>query len=358
MDLSTITTLKQVNDLLYVCQITYQMVVQQSIAQKPNWKKSIETKIQNLQAKIDLIDNYDFKQKPSNRLVQLCKHHMIHSSNVQQLVALKEKFSDQLAIYTKKIRVAEERIKFNRDNAMFEFNRRMFYRKLDFQTSIDQNIDLNKTKDFWSNLWKEEAEETRDDDDISEVVDLLDENKYEIQINEDKIKEITAQQIKFLSNWKATGPDCVYNFFIKKIHVLHPRICELVANSIMNPENLDDDLYVGNTYLIPKIENAKDPTQFRPITCLPNIYKLTSRVTNHILYDILDINESISKSQLGNRRRTQGAKEQVLINKLLNENYDNQLLTAWIDIKKAFDSVPHDYLLKCLGRFKMPEYLI
>ena len=50
------------------------------------------------------------------------------------------------------------------------------------------------------------------------------------------------------------------------------------------------------------------------------------------------------------RRNCQGAKLQVLINK--------NLKTAWIDIQKALDSVPHTYLLDCLRAANIPTNLI
>jgi len=52
-----------------------------------------------------------------------------------------------------------------------------------------------------------------------------------------------------------------------------------------------------------------------------------------------------------NSRRT---KDQLLIDKLLMfdlwQNHNN-LNMAWIDFCKAYDSVPHDWLLKCLNGF-------
>ena len=37
---------------------------------------------------------------------------------------------------------------------------------------------------------------------------------------------------------------------------------------------------------------------------------------------------------------------------------EENLSTAWIDYKKAFDSVPHSWILKCLGMYKIHPVLV
>ena len=61
---------------------------------------------------------------------------------------------------------------------------------------------------------------------------------------------------------------------------------------------------------------------------------------------------------MGTRRRCQGAKEQALLNKALNEYYDNRLFTSWIDIQKAYDSVKHQYLIDVLERLEAPPNVV
>ena len=64
----------------------------------------------------------------------------------------------------------------------------------------------------------------------------------------------------------------------------------------------------------------------------------------------------LSENQLGLVRDSQGAKEQALINKCVNQSNGNTLSTMWIDVKKAYDSVKHEYLLECLARLGVPEW--
>ena len=58
----------------------------------------------------------------------------------------------------------------------------------------------------------------------------------------------------------------------------------------------------------------------------------------------------LSENQLGTVRKVQGAKEQALLNIAINKEYGNGLKIMWIDVKKAFDSVKHDYLIECISK--------
>ena len=78
------------------------------------------------------------------------------------------------------------------------------------------------------------------------------------------------------------------------------------------PSNLTE----GYTYLIPKCEN-NDASQLRPITCLSNFYKLTTKTLTRSLQSYVEANNLLSMNQLGSVRKVQGAKEQTLFNKVI-----------------------------------------
>jgi len=63
----------------------------------------------------------------------------------------------------------------------------------------------------------------------------------------------------------------------------------------------------------------------------------------------------------GCKEGSYGCKDQLLINKAILEEVKSRkktLTTAWIDSKKAFDSVPHDWIFKCLSIYKISPILI
>ena len=89
---------------------------------------------------------------------------------------------------------------------------------------------------------------------------------------------------------------------------------------------------------------------------MTTLYKIVTRLVAHELRDFVEVNRIISDNQLGTIRDSQGAKEQALINKCVNMSHGNKLSTMWIDVKKAFDSVDHGYLIFCLEKLGMPEW--
>ena len=59
----------------------------------------------------------------------------------------------------------------------------------------------------------------------------------------------------------------------------------------------------------------------------------------------------IPEEQKGNRRNSRGTGDQLLIDKKILRNSRRRkanLHVAWIDYKKAFDSLPHSKIAKCL----------
>ena len=70
----------------------------------------------------------------------------------------------------------------------------------------------------------------------------------------------------------------------------------------------------------------------------------------------LEENSILPQEQKGCKRNSYGCKDQLLINKMILENCrkkNRNLSTAWIDYKKAFDRVPHEWILKAIELYKI-----
>ena len=64
--------------------------------------------------------------------------------------------------------------------------------------------------------------------------------------------------------------------------------------------------------------------------------------------------------QKGCFRLSRGNKDQLLIDKLVMcdaKKNRKSLCVARIDFKKAFDSVPHDWILKCLELYRVNQHI-
>ena len=158
------------------------------------------------------------------------------------------------------------------------------------------------------------------------------------------------------SNWKAPGNDGIANFWLKNLSSVHEDLTIAYDDILKNPEKQPDWLTEGLTYLLPKTEEMNNPKNYRPITCLPTMYKILTSILTERTYAFLEENELLPTEQKGCKRGSYGCKDQLLINKMILENCarsKRNLSSAWIDYKKAFDSVPHSWIIKCLEMFKI-----
>ena len=56
----------------------------------------------------------------------------------------------------------------------------------------------------------------------------------------------------------------------------------------------------------------------------------------------------LPEGQKGCRRKCQGTCDLLFIDKMIRMRKKN-LAVAWIDYKKAYDMVPHSWIVECLG---------
>jgi hypothetical protein len=109
------------------------------------------------------------------------------------------------------------------------------------------------------------------------------------------------------------------------------------------------------TYLKPKDSDTKNPSKYRPITCLPTIYKIMTSCIKVIIYDHCQKLNIINEEQKGCVKECFGCKEQLIIDTVIMEQArknNRNIYTAFIDYKKAYDSVPHSWLIKILKYLK------
>ena len=69
----------------------------------------------------------------------------------------------------------------------------------------------------------------------------------------------------------------------------------------------------------------------------------------------------MTPEQRGGKMDCYRCKDQLMINYFILENCKankKNVSTAWIDYKKAFDSVPHSWMLRCLQMYKIHSVLI
>jgi hypothetical protein len=111
---------------------------------------------------------------------------------------------------------------------------------------------------------------------------------------------ITTEQVSRLIaktlNWKAPGPEGIYNFWIKRFTATHSYLAHYFNQFTEDAEKIPDFLVRGITYLLPKSQDYEDPSKYRPITCLCTIYKIS-------VYSRKDLQAARNKSTTSRRTK-------------------------------------------------------
>ena len=126
-------------------------------------------------------------------------------------------------------------------------------------------------------------------------------------------------------------------------------------------EDLSLWLVTGRTILTPKNEHTKFAKNYRPITCQNIMYKIYTGILNICIVDHCIHNDLFTVKQTGRKPGSWGFTDQLLINKMILDEvrkHQRNLFMMWFDYKKAFNSVPHDWILKSLHLSHMPEKIV
>lgn len=257
----------------------------------------------------------------------------------------------KVCVFSKKLEMHERRKEFRRQNQYFELFRRRFYRKISEAEVVTHQVTKDEIKEFWSTMWNRK-ENTEEDYDKYLCEFLPGTESPNVFPSYEEFQQI----VKFLPSWKAAGVDGIYNFFIKKCEPVHKHLYEIIRGICIGEVEEEGWFYKGITYLIPKGSPAKG-SDFRPITCVSNLYKLATKCLTKVIQELVEERGLLAENQLGTMRMVQGAKEQALLNIAINKEHRNMLKTTWVDVKKAFDSVDHSYLIRCIESLNLPIWI-
>ena len=267
---------------------------------------------------------------------------------------VKETFKQKLHAKSQRRRRIDQRCKAYKQNRMFQNDGKRFYRELG-KASIEVKSppDMEKVTDFWKGIWETpvnyEGNTWLSNNNVrNDTVNLQIFEKIKTQ---DVLKALTKSQ-----KWKTPGIDQVTNFWMYQLKCSHPYLASSLNNAIEDPSSTPSWMTNGLTFLIPKSEDTDLPKNYRPITCLSTTYKLLTSILTDSIYSFLDQSKLMPIEQKGCKRGSYGCKDQLLINKMIHEDCHSRktnLSTAWIDYRKAFDSVPHAWILKCLELYRI-----
>ena len=142
----------------------------------------------------------------------------------------------------------------------------------------------------------------------------------------------------------------------KKFTSIYDRLA-LEMNRCLQGAQVPDQMTKGKTTLIQK-DPSKGiaPNNYRPITCLPMMWKiLTAQIREEIYYSLTS-RGLFPDEQKGCRKGSRGTAELLYIDQhILTESKTRRkdLAMAWIDNKKTYDIVPQSWKINCLKMYKI-----
>ena len=262
---------------------------------------------------------------------------------------------NSIKIKKERDRVKTERIRSNAK--MFSFGlRKKNIQQLD---TNHQYPNKEETAAFWKSIFQNGRLVNYLEPYISDIAANVAENKARVIITKSEVTEA----IRFISNWKAPGIDKVNGFWLKYVDVCKHVLTNVFNQWIDNPSTMPATMTEGRTVLIYKGGETVEPKNYRPITCLNTILKVFTSVIKNKIEKQLKSNppeKQLTVNQLGCKKLSYASKE-GLIESVLMQSYLNRkqkkYCELYIDVEKAYDSVSHDWLLKCLAFYEIPQKL-
>ena len=132
---------------------------------------------------------------------------------------------------------------------------------------------------------------------------------------------------------------------------MQKRIAFYLQNCITRYE-VPDWMKTGQTILPWKGKSkGSEVSNYRPITCLPLMWKLLTGIVAYEIYNHLEKNDLLPEEQIVCRRNSRVTKDQLLIDKAVMKKCRRKkvgLSMVWIDYQKAYDMVPHSWIKKSM----------
>ena len=202
--------------------------------------------------------------------------------------------------------------------------------------------------DFWGSLWGIPVQHNNEAPWLEklrhEYCVTAKQKDYEIT------DEILDKALTKMANDKP-GRDLIAGIWIKNMQSVREMLKGNLQSMLNNCQDLPDWLLTAKTILISKNEETHKPENYRLIAIQNAIYKTYTALVAEFIMNHCESSNIVTEEQAAGKGNSWGCTDQLLINKMIHKEViqnRRNLTTVWLDYKKAFDSVPHSWIVESL----------
>lgn len=219
------------------------------------------------------------------------------------------------------------------------------------RTTKDPNEICQLFNDFFCNIGPSLAATMISDRNISKFGTITP-LRWNIYLRPTTAAETTIL-INGLNSKKASGPDNIPVIFVKTHFNIFSLLLADIFNEMIETGVFPQCLKVAKVIPVYKSGDTKDPSNYRPISCLSVLDKIIEKLLVTRIMDYANHRNIISDHQYGFR---QGKSTLSATCDLIEDIYDSldkrEIDGAlFIDLKKAFDTIDHQLLLEKLDHY-------
>lgn len=159
---------------------------------------------------------------------------------------------------------------------------------------------------------------------------------------------------------KAAGPDGIHSRVLKEAHAEVAQPLQIIFTKLLSEGKVP--LKWKQAIVVPVHKKGKkdDPANYRPISLTSIVCKIMEKIVRKQLLQHLENNNLLSDDQHGFRSGRSCATQLLEVLEVWTDNHDRGLSfdCIYLDYRKAFDSVPHQRLLRKVEAYGVEGHLL